>query len=92
MLFWTAVTQFTTEISIVRATEDAISRGSHGNVFSIADPDNKSNKSLEHNGAIEVRLDWKTPQLLSISTPRLARIDRRVDHIDNIRIVYSNFD
>ncbi len=87
-----ATTQFTTEISIVRSAEDAISGGYHGNVFSMADPDNFHNKSLEHNGAIEVRLDWRTPQLLSISTPRMARVGTRIDHFDNVRIVYSNFD
>jgi hypothetical protein len=59
--------------------------------ISMADPED-SNKSLEHNGAIAVRLDWKTPQLLSISTPRLARVGNRVDRIGNIRIKYSNFD
>lgn len=85
-----ATTPCTTEISIVRPPDDAIPGGQHGNIFSTTDPDD-SKTSLEHNGAIEARLDWKTPQLLSIATPRLARVDKRVDRIHNTTIVYSTF-
>src|SRR5580700_7332928 len=78
-----ATTPFTTEVSVVRAPEAAIARGHAGNVFSLTDP-NDSNKSLERNGAIEVRLDWRSPQLLSISAPRRARVGKRVDRIDSV--------
>jgi hypothetical protein len=86
-----ATTPFTTEISIVRVTADAISRGDDGNLFSMTDP-HDSNKSLERYGAIEARLDWKSPQLLSISTPRRALVGKRIDRIHGIRIEYSNFE
>lgn len=86
-----ATTPFTTEVSVVRAVEDAISSGADGNVFSMTDP-NDSNKSLERSGAIEARVEWKSAELLSISTPRRALVGKRVDRIHGIRIEYSNFD
>jgi hypothetical protein len=75
----------------MRSGDDEVSGGSAGNIFSMTDP-NDSNKSLERNGAIEARLDWKSPQLLSVSTPRRALVGKRVDRIHSIRIEYSNFD
>jgi hypothetical protein len=86
-----ATTPFTTEISVVRGVEDAISRGYDGNVFSMVDP-NDSNKGLEVNGAIEARLNWRSSQLLSISIPRRARIGKQVHRIRNIEIQYIYFD
>lgn len=86
-----AVTPFTTEISVIRSGANAVSRGERGNILSMMDPGN-SKESLERNGSIEVRLAWKSGQLLSISTPRKAFVGKRLDHVYNIQIEYSTFD
>ena len=85
-----ATTAFTTEISVVGTGEDAISKGREGNIFSIRDP-NDSKESLERNGTIEVRLDWKTPRLLSVSAPRHAWTAKRVDRIRGVDVQYNTF-
>ncbi len=85
-----AVTRFTTEISIVRSRVDALSGGHAGKVFKMIDPDD-SKESLERNGAIEARLAWKSPRILSRSTPRKARVLERRNRMNGIKIEYRNF-
>ena len=85
-----ATTPFTTEISVMRSGED-VSGGSAGNIFSMTDPPG-AHETLSRNGVIEARLDWRSPQLLAISTPRRAVVGKRVQSFGDIKIEYSNFD
>jgi hypothetical protein len=85
-----ATTPFTTEISVLRLV-DGVADGSAGNIFSMTDPPG-STEPLSRNGAIEVRLNWRSPQRLAISTPRRAVVGKRVGSIDGIKIEFSSFD
>src|SRR5271163_1002928 len=70
-----ATTPFTTEISIVRSDQDAVSGGNAGNIFSMTDPPDKK----ETLGAMEVRLNWISSRLLAIATTRHASVGKRVN-------------
>jgi len=85
-----ATTPFTTEISVLRSV-DRLADGSVGNIFSMADPPGTP-EPLSRNGVIDVRLNWRSPQRLAISTPRRAVVGKRVDSVNGIKIEYSSFD
>lgn len=86
-----ATTPFTTEISVMRSGEDAVSEGPEGNILSMTDPPG-SKETLSRNGVIEARVTWKSPQLLAISTPRRAVVGKRVSHVGDIKVEFSDFD
>lgn len=90
-----ATTPFTTEVSVIRAGDNAVARAEPGNVFSMTHPPDSS-ECLAHDaviyGAIETRLHWDSSKKLSISTPRGALIGRRVDRIYDVNIQYSVFE
>jgi hypothetical protein len=82
-----ATTPFTTEISVTGSGDD-VSGGSAGNIFSMTDPPG-STETLSRNGVIEVRLNWRSPQLLLISTPQRAVVGKRVNRFDDINPTFA---
>jgi hypothetical protein len=84
-----ATTWFTTEVSIL-PTPDKVSARLRGNILRVED-DQSSREPVSRNGAIEVRIDWKSDSLLNLLTPKEAVIGHKTATYGDVRIEYGTF-
>jgi hypothetical protein len=82
-----ATTDFVTEVSILRGNE-GIPRGT-GNAFVVAyDPEHSATRKTD---AVEIRIQWKSDQLLSIAFPKMVNVVKRADRVEDMEIEYRTF-